>query len=130
MKRALIITALMCFVFSGSLMTFVGEQRARAEEYGSQKEGFQKKAEAQFEAFKQKIEDLKIKAADLKKDSKEKYDQEMEVLKKKQEAAKEKLEELKSAGAESWKKVKAEFDSMMEDLNRQYEKVKSHFKKT
>ncbi len=122
--------ALTCFVLTGSLMAFGGEQNEQTEGYQSQKEGYQKKAEAKLKEFKVKLEELKVKAAGLKDESKAKFDQEMKVLKKKEAAANKKLGELKTASAKTWEKIKTDLDKAIEDLNRQYNKMMSHFKKT
>lgn len=103
-------------------MAFGGEQKAEEETYQNQ-------VEKTLKGFAQKMEEMKGKAAELKMESKEKFDQEMKVLKQKKEAADKKLEDLKSATAENWDKMKAEMDNAMDDLKRQYDAMKSRFKK-
>lgn len=122
MRRLWIVATLICFICSGSLMAFGEEQKL-------DKETYQKQAEKTLEGFKQKMEEMKDRAADLKMESKEKFDQEMKVLKKKKEVADQKLEKLKSATAESWDKMKADTDKAVEELGKQYDKMMSRFKK-
>ncbi len=122
MKWLSIVAALTCFMFSGSLMAFGAEQKV-------DKETYQKQAEKTLEGFKQKMEEMKGKAADLKSETREKFDQEMTVLKKKKEEADQKVDKLKSATAEGWDKIKVETDNALKDLTRQYDKMKSRFRK-
>jgi phage gpG-like protein len=111
---------LLCVLFSGVLA-------ASGEEQKVDKETYQEQTEGTLQGMAQKIEVMKSKAASLKMESKEKFDQEMEVLKKKKEAASMKLEKLKSATGETWGKLKAETDRAMEELTLQYNRVLSRF---
>ncbi len=111
-----------CFVLSGALAASGAEQKA-------DKETYQQQMEKTLKGFDQKMEEMKGKAAELKMESKEKFDREMTVLKEKKEAADKKLEELKSATVANWDKMKAEMDKAMDDLKRQYDEMKARFKK-
>jgi hypothetical protein len=122
MKRSWLVVTLICCICSGSLWAFGDEQKGSKDEY-------QKQTEAKLKEFKQKLVELKSKAADLKEDSKEKFDLEMTVAKKKQEAAHQQLKKLKSATVKTWEGVKAETDSAMDDFNKQYDKMMSRFRK-
>jgi hypothetical protein len=122
MRRSWIVVTLICFIFSGALIAFGGEQKVEEETY-------QKQAEKTLKGFAQKMEEMKGTAAELKMESKEKFDQEMKVLKQKKEAADKKLEDLKSATAENWDKMKAEMENTMDELKKQYDAMKSHFRK-
>jgi hypothetical protein len=88
MRRSWIVATLICFIFSGSLMAFGAEQKV-------EKETYQKEMEKKLEVFKQKMAEIKDRASELKMESREKFDREMKVLKKKQEAADKKLEKVK-----------------------------------
>ena len=122
MRRLWIVVTLMCFIFSGSLMAFGADQKM-------EKETYQKETEKVLNVFEQKIAEMKDRASELKMESKEKFNQEMMVLKKNKEAADRKLDKLKSATAENWDKMKAETDSAMNDLRRQYDDMTTRFRK-
>lgn len=122
MKRYWIVMAVFCLICSGSLNVFGDEQKDQKDEY-------QKQTESKLTEFKQKLEELQVRAVDLKEDSKEQFNLKMEELKEKKAAAQKKLEKMKSASDEDWKKVKAEIDSALEDLNQRFNNIKHHFMK-
>ncbi|MBI1921628.1 MAG: hypothetical protein HYS23_11185 [Geobacter sp.] len=121
MRRSWIVVAVICFVFSFSVAAFGGEQKMDKETYKSH-------VEKTLKGMDQKMDELKVRAAELKIESKEKFDQEMVVWKKKKEAADRKMEKLKAATAENWEKTKVETDKALAELKKQYEKMLSRFK--
>lgn len=123
MRRAWMVVAVICFILSISVATFGGEQKQKMD-----KETYQGHVEKTLKGMDQKMEELKGRAAELKMESKEKFDQEMMVWKKKKEAADKKLQKLKVATAEKWEKTKVETDRAMEELKKQYEKMQARFK--
>jgi hypothetical protein len=122
MRRSWIVATLICFIFSGSLMAFGGEEKV-------EKKTYQNQAEEALKGFEQKMEEMKGKAAELKMESKEKFDQEMKVLKNKKEAADKNPEKLTSTAAERWDKMTAQMDNAMDDLRRHYDEMMSRFRK-
>ena len=122
MRRSWIVVAVVSFVLSVSVAAFGGEQKKM------DNETYKSHVEKTLKGMDQKMEDLKVRAAELKMESKEKFDQEMVILKTKKEAADMKLEQLKAATAANWEKTKAETDKAMKDLKKQYEKMRGRFK--
>lgn len=123
MRRMGIFIILVGFIFVGSQVAFSQGQKNEKGEY-------QKKMEAKLKEYKQKLEELKGKAAGLKEDAKREFDEQMKELQKKEEAANKKLKELKSASTKTWEKIKAETDKAVDELEKQYDKMMSRFKKT
>lgn len=120
MRRLWLVVTLVCFMCACALTAFAGQKEER--------ETYQKQAEKTLKGLEQKMEEMKGRAANLKMESKEKFDQEMKVLKRKKAAADKKLEKLKAATAENWEKAKAETEKAMDEVNKQYNKVVSRFK--
>jgi DNA repair exonuclease SbcCD ATPase subunit len=123
MRRIGVLIISVCFILAGFQVAFSQEQKEQKGEY-------QKKMETKLKDFKQKLEELKGKAGELKQEVKEEFNQGVKELEKKEEAANRKFKELKSSGAKTWEKIKAEMDKAADELEKQYDKVKSHFKKT
>jgi DNA anti-recombination protein RmuC len=118
-----ILIILVCFILAGFRVAFSQEQKEQKGEY-------QKRIEAKLNEFKQKLEELKGKAGELKEDAKKEFNQEMKELQKKEEAANKKLKELKSTSAKTWEKIKADMDKELSELDKQYDKMMCRFKKT
>ncbi len=93
-----------------------------------QKEKYQKDAESVLNDINDKIKDLQAKAAQAGADSKDKYNEIIEGLRKKQEEAQTKLGDLKSKSADAWEDVKSGMDAMLENLKTSYNDALSHFK--
>jgi septal ring factor EnvC (AmiA/AmiB activator) len=123
MRRFWILITLICFMLTGPQLVFGASEKDQMGEY-------QKQSETKLKEFKQKVEGLKSKAAELKEDAKKEFNEQMKELEKKQEAANKKLKELKSTGAKTWEKVKAEMDKAVDELEKQYERMMARFKKT
>ncbi|WP_298432521.1 hypothetical protein [Geobacter sp.] len=121
MKRSWIVVALLSLICSGAFPAFGDEQKM-------DKETYQHHAEGTLKGLEQKMDEMKQKAADLKMDAKEKFDQDMTVLKEKKEAAERSLEKLRSATGEAWDNAKAETQRALEELSEQYDKMMSSFK--
>jgi len=105
-------------------------QVASSENPKNQNGEYQKQIEMKLKEFKQNIEELKGKAAELKEDAKREFNVQMKELQKKEKAANQKLKELKSAGSKTWDKLRAQMDAAMDELNKEYEKIMPRFKKT
>jgi peptidoglycan hydrolase CwlO-like protein len=123
MRRFGILITLLC-------LTLVVPGVALSASPKSEKGDYQKQIETKLKEFRQKLEELKGKATELKEDAKAEFNEQMKELQKKEKAANQKLKELKSAGSKTWDKLKAQMDAAMDELNKEYEKVMSRFKKT
>jgi molecular chaperone DnaK (HSP70) len=121
MKRFLLLVALTGFAFTTIPATGSDGQEPQKEEY-------QKQTEAKLKKFDRKMEEMKSRAADVKQESREEFNRQMDELKKAREAANRKLGELKTESAKSWEKTKAEMDAAMKDLRKRYDGVMSRFR--
>ena len=117
MKTITLSIVLVFLVFSGFSFGS-SKQEDRMKEY-------QERVEAKLKEFNQKLDDLKERAGKIEKESKEKFNEEIEVLRQKQETANRKLEELKSSSSKAWEKMKKEMDSSIKELEKAYDQVKS-----
>ena len=93
-----------------------------------QKEKYQKDAESTLDYLRNKIEDLQAKAEQAGTDTKARYNEIIEGLRKKQGEAQEKLNDLKSKSADAWEDVKSGMDAALENLKNSYSDAVSHFK--
>ena len=93
-----------------------------------QKEKYQKDAESTLDYLSNKIKDLQAKAEQAGTDTKSRYSEIIEGLRKKQGEAQEKLNELKSKSADAWEDVKSGMDAALENLKNSYNDAFSHFK--
>ena len=122
MKRFAILVTLVCFLFTPFHVGFSQENKDQKGEY-------QKRVETTLTEFKQKLQELEKKGAQLEQAAKGEFNKEMKELQKKEEAANNKLKELKSSGTKTWEKIKDEMDRAIGDLGKQYDKMLSYFKK-
>jgi len=105
-----------------------GEALSAAKEYTMQeKQEYQKLIESQLADLSKKIEDLKAKAVNAKKDAMAALESQIADLKKKQEAAQQKLSELGSVTSKAWGEVKSGLDKAMDELKKAYEGARSKF---
>ena len=93
-----------------------------------QKEKYQKDAESTLDYLGNKIKDLQAKAGQAGTDTKSRYSEIIEGLRKKQGEAQEKLNDLKSKSADAWEDVKSGMDAALENLKNSYNDAVSHFK--
>ena len=93
-----------------------------------QKEKYQKDAESTLSDLNDKIKGLQSKAEQAGTDTKAKYNEILEGLRKKQEEAQNKLNDLKSKSADAWEDVKSGMDAALENLKNSYSDAVSHFK--
>ena len=93
-----------------------------------QKEKYQKDAESTLNDLNDKIKGLQSKAEQAGTDTKAKYNEIIEGLRKKQEEAQNKLNDLKSKSADAWEDVKSGMDAALENLKNSYNDAVSHFK--
>ena len=92
------------------------------------KEKYQKDAESTLNDINNKIKELQSKAEQAGADTKVKYQEIIEGLRKKQGEAQSKLNDLKSKSADAWEDVKSGMDVMLENLKKSYNDALSHFK--
>lgn len=93
-----------------------------------QKEKYQKDAESTLNDLNDKIKGLQSKAEQAGTDTKAKYNEIIEGLRKKQGEAQNKLNDLKSKSADAWEDVKSGMDAALENLKNSYNDAVSHFK--
>lgn len=93
-----------------------------------EKEKYQKEVEATLNDLNDKIKALQAKAEQAGTDTKAKYNEIIEGLRKKQEEAQNKLNDLKSKSADAWEDVKSGMDAALENLKKSYNDAVSHFK--
>ncbi len=106
-----------------------GEALETTKDYlAQQKEKYQKDAESTLNDINNKIKELQSKAEQAGADTKVKYQEIIEGLRKKQGEAQSKLNDLKSKSADAWEDVKSGMDVMLENLKKSYNDALSHFK--
>lgn len=93
-----------------------------------QKEKYQKDAESTLNDLNDKIKGLQSKAEQAGTDTKSKYNEIIEGLRKKQGEAQNKLNDLKSKSADAWEDIKSGMDAALENLKNSYNEAVSHFK--
>ena len=96
--------------------------------FRQEKERYQKEVEATLSELNDKIKDLQSKAEQAGTDTKAKYNEIIEELRKKQEEAQSKLNDLKSKSADAWEDIKSGMDAALENLKNSYNDAVSHFK--
>jgi hypothetical protein len=94
----------------------------------AEREAYQNQIEAKLKGAGQKIDELRARAAEIKEDMKEEFNQQMEELKKKQEMASKKSDELKASSGKAWEDIKSGMEAAVEDLDQAYQKALSRFK--
>ncbi|MDR4508191.1 MAG: hypothetical protein MRJ65_08145 [Candidatus Brocadiaceae bacterium] len=92
-----------------------------------QKEKYQKDAESTLSGLNDKIKDLQLKAEQAGTETRARYDEIIEGLRKKQKEAQNKLNDLKSKSADAWVDIKAGIDEALENLKTSYNDAVSHF---
>ncbi len=93
-----------------------------------QKEKYQKDAESTLNDLNDKIKGLQSKAEQAGTDTKAKYNEIIEGLRKKQGEAQNKLNDLKAKSADAWEDIKSGMDAALENLKNSYSDAVSHFK--
>lgn len=93
-----------------------------------QKEKYQKDTESILNGFNDKIKGLQSKAEQAGTDTRAKYNEIIEGLRKKEGEAQNKLNVLKSKSADGWEDVKSGMDAALENLKNSYNDAVSHFK--
>jgi hypothetical protein len=117
------------FIFAISTVFLMGcSLNAWSAEQKEEKESYKKEVGEKIKALDKKLNELKVKAGEVKGDAKEEFNKEMVDLRKKQTTAKKKWNELKRAGAKKWEKVKSEMSAAVQDLESSYDKMASRFK--
>ena len=96
--------------------------------FRQEKERYQKEVEATLSELNDKIKGLQSKAEQAGTDTKAKYNEIIEGLRKKQEEAQNKLNDLKSKSADAWEDIKSGMDAALENLKNSYNEAVSHFK--
>ena len=96
--------------------------------FRQEKERYQKEVEATLSELNDKIKDLQSKAEQAGTDTKAKYNEIIEELRKKQEEAQSKLNDIKSKSVDAWKDNKSGMDAALENLKKSYNDAVSHFK--
>ena len=84
---------------------------------------------AQLKEWSAKIDELESKASAAKADVKTGYENQIKLLKDKQDAATQRLQELKDASADAWDTLKAGAESAWADFNKSITAAKEKFKK-
>jgi len=93
-----------------------------------QKDEYQKRVETKIKEYDQTIDELKKKAAVLKKDKKAELDKKIEELQKKRTSASKKFQDLKSASGKAWEDLKDGMDASMNELEHAFKRAISHFR--
>jgi len=96
--------------------------------FRQEKERYQKEVEATLNELNDKIKGLQSKAEQAGTDTKAKYNEIIEGLRKKQGEAQSKLNDLKSKSVDAWEDNKSGMDAALENLKNSYNDAVSHFK--
>jgi hypothetical protein len=90
-----------------------------------EKESYKKEVQEKLKDLDRKIDELRVKATEVKGEVKEEFKKEMALLRKKQNAAKKEWKKVEHASAKTWDKVKAAMDSAVQDMQGAYDKAAS-----
>jgi TolA-binding protein len=92
-----------------------------------QKEDYQKQIEGKIRDYDQKLEELKVKAKEVKGETKAEFNRQMDQLRKKKEEASQKLKEMKSATGQAWEDLKSGAEAALDDLEKTFNQMVKRF---
>ncbi|MGB7084775.1 MAG: hypothetical protein WBD47_04425 [Phormidesmis sp.] len=95
----------------------------------SDKNSYEKTAEAKMQQLGAQIDALQAKANLAKADAKVKYQEQIDALRVKQSEAKTKFESLKGSAGNAWEEMKTGVDSAWQELQSAFDKAKSELDK-
>jgi GTP-binding protein EngB required for normal cell division len=116
---------------SGSSGESIGLIRVLAyeEPAAGSREHYQEQIESKLNEWGEEIEQIRKKADKLGEDAKEKYKEQIEELRARQETARNKLEDLKRTGGEAWEDFRSGAEAALDELKKGVEGAVAKLKK-
>lgn len=84
---------------------------------------YQEKAQARYDQYSAKIENLLARFNETKADTKLKIKNQFEDLTHQQESVADKLDQMKNAGEDAWQEMRSGIDSALDDLEKTYQQT-------
>lgn len=85
------------------------------------RKAYLKRIEQRLEHWEDEISTLRDKAGKLEANARKSYQEQLEVLRRRQNVARDRVRELSEAGADSWGKLKAGVEASVDDLKKAVE---------
>ncbi|MEJ2757122.1 MAG: hypothetical protein P8046_01450 [Anaerolineales bacterium] len=86
-------------------------------------EMYKEKAQARYDQYSAKIDELLAKFNETKADTKLKFENQFEDLTNQRQTVADKLDQMKDMGEDAWEEMRSGMDSALDDLEKSYQKT-------